>query len=221
MKRFGSYAAAFLLLAGARVAPADTLMTFEEFLGYDGAPLSTFYSGITFQAASSGQDWIASDVTTGNYNASSWPSGQQWGGGQYWINDYVAAWTGVLGDNGKVSFDNADGTFVQLNYSTSNLLYLEAYNSGGTLLDSDTGLGNLRYMNGNPNGPGTLRVDAPGGEYISYVLIHDSGNFWVVDNIRTDASGIVTQRVPAPGAILLGGLGVSLVSWLRKRRTLV
>ena len=105
-----------------------------------------------------------------------------------------------------------------MGYSSYGPLTLEAYDSSNVLLDSDSGVGNLRYVHGNENGPGTLRVDAPSGQYISYIYLHDTGNYWTVDNIATDASGIVISRVPAPGALLLGTTGVGLMSWLRRRR---
>ncbi len=201
-----------LLIANQAIATPITTMDFEEFFGWDGLPLATYYSGITFEAASAGQDWIAADVTTG-YNASSWPSGQSWGFGEYWMYDNVCAWTGVFGDNGKISFDNEDATFVEMGYCVGySTLQLDAYDSSDTLLDSDSGSPNRRYADDNPNGPGTLRVDWNSINPIAYVLIHNSGDFWVVDNISTDASGVI----PEPTTILLFGLGG--LALLRKRR---
>jgi hypothetical protein len=207
----------------ASASPARAaFMNFEQFLGHDTAPISTFYTGISFQSGAGGSDWVARDATTGSYNVSSWPSGTSWGAGNYWIYDLVSATTALdyTGNDGVIAFDNEDATFVQMGYSAGSTLYLDAYDSGGTLLDSDNGPANLRYVNGNESGPGTLRVDAPLGQLISYVVVHDTGNFWTVDNISTDASGIVINTVPVPGAILLGTLGAGLVSWLRRRRSL-
>ncbi len=202
------------------IASADITMTFEEIVGHNGAPISTFYSGVSFTAGASNQEWVA--AVGPNYNVSSWPSGTSWNAGNYWIYGNVGAWTEVTGGDGKIAFDNKNATYVELGYCAYSAFWLEAYDENDNLLDSASGPANLRYLNDNPNGPGTLRVDWNGSDYIAYVRVHDSGNYWIIDNVRTDASGItgVDGVIPAPGAILLAGIGTSLVGWLRRKRAL-
>ncbi len=89
---------------------------------------------------------------------------------------------------------------------------LYAYDAGGTYLTSKVTdpLGH--------NVVETLTVSDAGG--IAYILAHGlethPGVSWDIigiDNMQWEA-------IPAPGAILLGSLGVGLVGWLRRRRTL-
>ena len=215
MKTISAALALALVAAIAAPAAADITLTFEEFVGNDQEPLATFYQGVTFEAGPGGTDWIGCDTTTGGYSASSWPSGTIMGGdGEYWIYDFASATTTVFGVDGIINFDYEDATYVELGYSSNGNFYMDAYDTNDVLMDSDMRPSNLRYQDGNSSGPGTLRVDWDGTNHISYVVIHDGANLWTVDNLVTDAS---IEIIPAPGALLLGVLGLGMVGWVRKR----
>jgi uncharacterized repeat protein (TIGR01451 family) len=174
-------------------ATASFQMTFEEFLGHNGVEIGTFYPGVQFEAIGIGQDWIAYDITSGSCNASSWPSGQSWNSGNYWVYDLVGAWTGAAGDSGKISFDQRVG-YVEVGYCCKSQLHVTAYDAQDNPIDSATGPANLRYLNNNESGPGRICVGAPLGNNIKYIIIHDTVNSWVVDNIFVGTDMILTKE---------------------------
>ena len=81
---------------------------------------------------------------------------------------------------------------------------LDAYDASNTLIDS--------YSTGNL--PTSIFETMTVSGNISYVVARGvSGDTVGFDNLNF-------QPIPAPGAILLGSIGVGLVGWLRRRRTL-
>jgi hypothetical protein len=57
-----------------------------------------------------------------------------------------------------------------------------------------------------------------GANTTATVVLRDLNTEWVGNDFMLD--DISLSVVPAPGAIILGGIGASLVGWLRRRRTI-
>jgi hypothetical protein len=104
------------------------------------------------------------------------------------------------------------GAYVTGNTST----ILTAYDVGWNVVGTSS-TGGANYV-GAPTGiaPNTLlSVSGPGIAHI----VFEGSEYWsgyTVDDLSFDVAGAI--HAPAPGAILLGSLGVGLVGWLRRRR---
>lgn len=137
-------------------------MDFEN--GKDGAVVKSTISGMNFTSTGN-YDWIYTDISTGNYN---YPF--------YWINGNVGVWLGDRQGAGRIDFTGATARSVSLSYSSYSTFWIEAYDSNQHLLDSDSGPPNT--------GTGHMNRLSVKGNNLAYVLVHDSGNYWVADDLE-------------------------------------
>ena len=204
MKKLLVMLSVLFLLAG--TASADWFLDFED--GADGAEV-TDISGVSFESFN-GFHPIYGDSRTGNWNTTSDDLG--YGSGAYHHNGNFFVFSSTAADaRGMiVDFDNNDGTFFSTGYSSSSIFYVEAYLTDGSMV-SVSGAGNLRQP------MGRLTVNATAGTFIDYIVLHDSGNYWLVDDMRGDASD-VGGAVPEPATFVLFGLGMIGLAGISRRK---
>lgn len=104
------------------------------------------------------------------------------------------------------------GIYYELSQERVSVLFKD---SGGTwhLLPGYLNSGNTTYTL-DPTWLDTTQVCA------SLVWYNASGFYTNLDDAKIEWSDLTVTSIPAPGAILLGSIGVALVGWLRRRRTL-
>lgn len=163
--------------------------------GVDGQVIASSITGLEF-TNTAGYNWLYADWRTGDYNGP-YPNGPDPLASQYWSAGNFFAWLGTEQGAGVITFTQSYATYFKIGYSSFSNFYIDAYDTNGTLLDSASGgpnldTGRLDY----------LRVDAPG---MAYVICHDTGNFWLVDNLETDAIQQCTLDIHCDDGIFCNG----------------
>jgi hypothetical protein len=195
----GAACAVALLASGPALAAS---CNFESGLGKNGQAIGTSEPGFTFTTSTGGSMRYA-DINSGWYSVTS-DNGKVYEDGEYFLSGDVGAYCNNLADQGKVSFTSGLVDFFSVGYSSQYDFVMEAYDASGGLLTSVTGAANTKSQDG--TGLSYLSVNHTG---ISYVVFHDHGGYWMIDNASTD--------VPEPASMSVLCLGLAGLLWRRRK----
>jgi hypothetical protein len=187
-------------VAGAARAAPTTLITFDEL------PVGTI---ITNQYVGLGVVFLSGDVT-----------GRQ----PKIADDAFMPGSPILRPTGEPDFDDYQGDFsIQFITPATEVQFDSGYWDGvgtGAINAYDSTMNPLASLTNTVAGVEVISISGVGP--ISYVYFNsigdDSGAG--IDNLGFSISDFNPIPVPAPGAIVLGGIGLGLIGWLRRRRTL-
>jgi len=189
-------------------ANASFFLDFEN--GTEGGEVVDI-AGVTFEDFN-GFPSLYGDSRTGNYNTTSDDLGGSWGGGNFHHNGNFFVWAGLQANaqGMRVDFTENDGTWFTTGYSASSTFYVDVYHTDSSVTTFQ-GVANI-------NGPmGYINAVADAGKLIDYVVLHDTGNQWLVDDMSGDASR-VGEPVPEPATLLLVGGGLLGMAARRRKR---
>lgn len=169
------------------VPPGYGFTGFEE--GTDGAIILSTIPGLHF-TTTAGQNWVYADARTGAYNVRSLtdPSVNH---GDYVCNGYFVGWLGPNQGQGIINFTGGTASYFSLLVSCNTVFYVDAYDSSGNLIDTSGPVA------GNWPTHTFTRVTIQHAGMAS-VICHDTGNYWVIDDIVTDAPGVPLPTPSSP-----------------------
>lgn len=168
---------------------------FENFSDGTNLTKQTF-PGVQF-TTTGGFTWLVGDFSTGLYNGK-YPSGAYTSRGTRW------AWLGVNQGAGRIDLIEGNASVFSLLTSALSPVTLEAYGAQDQLLTSvSSPSGNLSTGQMHE-----LRIERPERD-IAYVIVHDSGNFFLVDAVCTDAPGVRSTPVPIAVSPRIGRSGTT------------
>jgi hypothetical protein len=161
-------------------APGNVIGTpgFIDFEGMsDSQTLGEVIPGVKF-VNTGGQDWLVSNILTGNYNG-------KYPNGQYTLQGNCCAWLGPTQGQGKIIFTQGKATYFSCLTSTFSGITVDAYDENDNFIVSS----GMCASNLDTGEMSRLTVISP-YRNIQYVIVHDTGNLWIIDCISTDAPGV-------------------------------
>lgn len=178
-------------------------ITFDK--GADSAAISL--PGVVF-TNDRDSTWLYGDVRTNQYNA---PYGEDCLNRppaiarpvcEYMVSGNGFAWLGTpLARSGRATFTQGTATYVEASFSTNAPIQMLAYDAtdeivGVATVARNTATGRLDR----------IRIAAPAGRSIAYVVFKGEPNFWLMDDFATDAPGVPNQlpaETPDPAKVVV------------------
>lgn len=199
---------------------------FEGFVGQDGQAVNNWVAGLIIESLDfngiTGPVWIA-DINTGNYNVNSdngkifpipvpgdpnYPNPRN---GSYFVGGDVAVFTDEA-NAVKITFAFGKASYFKAGYSSQNPFYLKAYDADGVMVESAQGGSNV-YPGAGGGGLAYIQVTSSTPN-IAYVILHDSGGRFFIDNIETNAPEVI----PEPSSFLALAMGIIGLAGIRRKK---
>ena len=155
--------------------PKQGHVGFENFNEGVNLSLGTI-AGMHFETTN-GYTWLVGDFNSHNYNGK-YPNGGYTSDGTHW------AWLGIYQGAGKISFVKGPASYISLLTSNATPVSLDAYDSNNNVI-ATAGPAPSNYNTGNMEELKIFRANPD----IAYVKVHDTGNYFLIDDVCTDAPG--------------------------------